>query len=260
MNRLICLFALTCAIGAAQTISGAGVTGPDINNGGALAIGPGGGSGSAPVSTVVQSNSAVATAGSATSTVAFASPVTAGNLIVVIESAFGLGTPSSTAGDTFATAGAQPSNGVNQGVWYTCNAKGGATTISATGGRAVHLHIIEIHGAPTTTCLDQTGTGGASSVSVTSLSVSTSGSVAQAKEIVIAAFDSNSSSCTSIAAGTGDTRLQQTLSTTSASGNWPTMTEQITATTGLSGVQTATGTCNSASSFWNANIATFKLN
>jgi len=53
--------------------------------------------------------------------------------------------------------------------------------------------------------------------------------------------------------------MESTLSTGGLSGNWPLISEVLNANSGLSGAQTATATCNLSSSFWNGNIATFKL-
>jgi hypothetical protein len=125
--------------------------------------------------------------------------VTAGHLLVVTVSSFGITTPTDSVSDTFSAATSDPGSGVNQRMWYTCNAVGGSTTFSMSGGgRAVHVHVLEMGGNATSSCLDvhnQTAGSG------TSLSVTTSGSVTNSSEIVVASFNSNFGSCNSITAG-----------------------------------------------------------
>jgi prepilin-type N-terminal cleavage/methylation domain-containing protein len=192
-----------------------------------------------------------------TCSVAFSSNVTAGDLLVVTVSSFGINTPTDASGDTFTNANSI-GNGVNQGLYYTCSAAGGATTISmAGGGRSVHIHALEITGNLTSGCLDVNNTNGGGGVSVTSLSASVTPN--QAHEIIVGSFDSNFSSCTTVTAGSESTQLLATLSTGTPSGNWPMITSVYNSDVGLSGLQTQTANCNATSNYWNATIAGFKL-
>lgn len=203
---------------------------------------------------VVQTAKCVANASTCTTP---AITVTAGDLLIVTVSSFGITTPTDSASDTFSAATTDPGDGVNQRMWYTCSAVGGSTTFTMSGGsRAVHVQALEISGNATSSCLDvhnQTGGSG------TALTVTTSGSVTSSSEIVVAAFNSNFGSCNSISAGAGTGLEVSTLSTGSASGNWPMITSVYGANTGLSGAITMTATCNAATSNTNANIASFKL-
>lgn len=183
--------------------------------------------------------------------------VTATHLLVVTVSSFGISTPTSSKSDTFSAATGDPADGVNQRIWYTCSAVGGSTTFTMSGGgRAVHVHVIEFNGNATSSCLDVSNQTGGSS---TSLTVTTSGSVTSGNEIVVASFNSNFGSCNSITVGSGTTQEVSTISTGTASGNWPVITSIYNQNTGLTGAITMTATCNASTSNTNANIASFKL-
>lgn len=184
--------------------------------------------------------------------------VTAGHLLVVTATGFGINTPTDGRGDTFTQANTV-GNAVNQTIWYTCSAVGGATTVTSTGGRSVSIHVLEVSGNATSSCLDVQATTGGSGVSVTSLSATTP-SVTTATDLVVASFGASAGSCTSITAGAGAVRLQATFVVDgNGSGNWPMSTMVWGANSGLSGAVTVPATCNATASNWNGNIVAFKL-
>jgi hypothetical protein len=192
-------------------------------------------------------------------TVSFPNNVTAGHLLAFVVSAFGITSVTTSQSDSLSNT-TSVGNGVNNAIYYTCSAVGGATSVTFTGGRSAQLHIYEVQGNATSTCLDANGTGGGSSVSVTSLSTATSGSVNQGNEFVLAAFNTNFSSATAITIGSGYQQEESTFGSGTASGNVALVSGQGNANSGLSGVQTATATTNLTASFWNGMVATFKLN
>jgi hypothetical protein len=182
-----------------------------------------------------------------------------GILLAFVVSAFGITSVTTSQSDSLSNT-TSVGNGVNNAIYYTCSAVGGATSVTFTGGRSAQLHIYEVQGNATSTCLDANGTGGGSSVSVTSLSTATSGSVNQGNEFVLAAFNTNFSSATAITIGSGYQQEESTFGSGTASGNVALVSGQGNANSGLSGVQTATATTNLTASFWNGMVATFKLN
>ena len=213
----------------------------------------------AVLSNLVQQNS-TATLGTPTS-VAYLSNNSAHNLLIVAFTAnsnagFAV---SDTAGDSFTQAAVVNPSGLGTDVYYTCNAVGGANTVSITNlGGYAHVHIYEFTGNPTSSCLDTTGV---SSTGTNSVTATTSGSVSQSTELVFAfAGLYSGAAMSSLSAGTGFVNEQFT---SSASLNNSLARSAVgTATTGLTGTQSVTFTNNVASGGGSASviIATFKLN
>lgn len=190
----------------------------------------------------------------------FTNNVTPGHLIVVLTQSFnGADTITSNQSDTFSTA--LTSNwGDNATITYTCNAVGGATTITDTiaSNNIINLQAYEFTGNATTTCLDQTGktqgTGGNTS------SVTTTGSVGSANEIVVATFGPNQGGGPSSVSVINGQPLLVTETTVSLN---PIFNRGALGNnnSGLSGTQTLNALgVGLAPSFWNDVIATFKLN
>lgn len=186
------------------------------------------------------------------------SNVTAHNLLIVVASNdANPSVPTDTAGDTFSIA-TTFTFGVYGGIWYTCDAVGGPTTVSMAAGPRSNLVVaIEVSGNPTTSCLDQVGQSAGSG---NFLSAITAGSVSQSNELAVSAFQADSGACTLLTTDSSNTEVAQQLSTSSASGNWPLMATIGNANSGLSGQQRSSATCNASIANSGSAIATFRLN
>ena len=116
----------------------------------------------------------------------FASPNTAGNLLVVNaynkNTAISGDTISDTAGDTWTFVGTPTT--LDGGQWYTCNAVGGANVVTVTG--AAIISVAEYTGNATSSCLDTFGYTNLSG-SQTAISATTSASVSSS-DIVVASI------------------------------------------------------------------------
>lgn len=194
--------------------------------------------------------------GSSTVSVAYASNTTAGNLLVAVGASDANATISITGGGTWTQAVNQKDGftaaQAQAAIWYMANCPGGAVTVTLTSSGDSHLHIYEISSIVTTSPLDATGAAEDTSGS-TSQSISTSGSVAQASEYVIAGFFSWNQGSQTFTASGGYTTEQ---TTQNAGGDSLGSLDQIF--TNASGVQTASCTFGLSDAEVPKVIATFK--
>jgi hypothetical protein len=202
--------------------------------------------------------------GATSGTAVFSSSVAAGHAIAVhIQTYIPIAAVSpvvDTQGNAY-TQGAHWLTGTDDYVYYTCNAAGGADTITVTLNSSSYAGIIaaDISGNATTSCFDQSGTGATNFAS--SFSVTTGGSVAQAKELVIGvAAVSNSPNNSTYVRSQGAFTDQRTLTYT-ASGNNTVLTMATgNSTTGLSGTQSVTFNADGSGGYYQVGIFTIKLN
>lgn len=193
--------------------------------------------------------------------VAFSSNVTAGNGLIACffvdgnASTYNL---TDNNGNTWveAVTNASATLGLTS-CWYATNANAGPTTVtvSEVGGiwDYVSISIMEISGMRNNSPLDQTGMGSASGAT-TSVSMTTTGSVTETAEFVIA-YAADWGSDASWTQGAGYT-IKETVHDTGDNSN---SLEIKNTVTGLSGAQTATFT-KSAGAGWIGVMATFKGN
>lgn len=187
--------------------------------------------------------------GCTTASAVLTKPVTAGDGLLVIGLA-GAGSLSSALpldaqSDSFAVF-KYVSVGFDLKMYLDCNAAGGATTVSLTGGVTTHLQVYEIAGQPTSGCGDATGSASHIGATTTAQSVATSGTVSQANELVFAAFGTVHTVTTSIAAGAESSPLLFSSGSASTLNHVTFLTEIGNTLTGLTGIQTSTATLNNA--------------
>ena len=178
----------------------------------------------------------VFTANVTSTTLAFSSNVTAGNLLAYLTSDFpqaSVAAATDNNSNTIANAVSfQTSDGDNR-MDYVASANSGATTVTGnapSGGATLFLHIRELTGCATVSPVRDTGTAHSSTASV-----STAGSTSQSGDAVIAFF-SDSPSADAMTVGSGYTDFEFTQD--NISNNESASSEYKTATS--SGTQTAT--------------------
>ena len=204
---------------------------------------------------IVQQTSVQRT-GVTTTTLAYGSDLTAGNLAVVSLTYWQV-TISSISWSVGGSA--SPSLAVNShgtdarpAIYYAANTSSGAHTVSITlsSSNDVTMMVHEYSGCETTSPLDKTETGGGTGTSITT---ATTTALAQANNMVHSVVTHESAGTIDLNAGSGFTRRQHQPNGSSA---MPGASEDmgVTATTGVAGTWTAA----SSVSLWRAIVAVFK--
>ena len=217
-------------------------------------------------SNIVQSGSILCNVGP-TCAITTTAGINANDLLIVQSLATGSvnSSISDTLGNTFTSAVTTNSN---PSVWFVCASAAGSDTITVGGGTSsfpMIVQYVEATGNATSSCRDASSSTTAytnNSPGATFNSVTTSGSVSQAAELVFGFWEGNSTVPASLGPGGGFVALQNTLNNNIGAGGYNSiMIEVGTTNQGLSGTQTATA---SATGNWNAAfqglVITFKLN
>lgn len=197
----------------------------------------------------------------------FANPITSGHLLIVVVGSVSAAITMGNGVDTFSVASSSAS--FNYTIYYTCNAVGGTPTFtySAAGGKSVSAQFFEYANNATSGCFDQANSASTNS-GTTALSITTSSAVSQADELIFSAFilavgNPASASCTAVTPGSGQTALLYSVDGSDGSDNAKIFTQVQNQADGLTGTQTASGTCNATTDYFGPGlfqvITAFKL-
>lgn len=204
----------------------------------------------------VQSTSAQRTGVSST-TLAYGSNLTAGNLAVVSLTYWAVSISSiswSVGGSASPSLAVNNEGGseVRSAIYYAANTSSGAHTISVnlSGTNDITLMVHEYSGIVTSSPLDKTEVGNGTGTSITTATTTT---LAQADNLVHSAVGHSTGSNITLSAGAGFTRRQHQPDNAGALAG-ASEDQRVTATTGVAGTWTA----GSSVSNWRAVVAVFK--